>query len=712
MSVFRLLTITLSGCAILGSALVVSTGAVVDQIVVERASNIDKKYPEFSRLGDPDLKQSIEIKYRNGNIIGIIGPKNRQSVKLSGISPIAIDAFISAEDKNFWKEPGIAPAAIFRSAIRDAFHPGHRPTGASTIPQQVVKNIVMHNPTMTIKRKIDEAILALRAVSKYGKKPLLQLYLNEIYLGHGAYGIAAAAKTYFNVKPDQLTVAEAAMLGGLPKAPTSYDPIAHPNAARERRAYVIAQMLKDGYINSSQAQKALASPVIPTTNNTSAVDPSATTQVSSSAQGWALEAVVTQWNALGINPPTGYPIQIRTTISEHLQDLAQHALQAGLTRWSMHLGWKGSIGRGGFTQVARPDNIPFWLHRVRITSIGSGKIHGTTKDGASIILNEPDRLRKNSQWPRIGDMILAGPYMPGQKWQIGQSTRLNGSIVVINPKNAHVLAISGGNIYSPGGFNRAIDAVRQPGSSFKPFIYLTAAMLGYKSDTPMLDEPIALSQGPGLPLWKPGDDGLPPMGVVTFRKALSLSLNDAAVRLLYEVGRKNVSQVASALDIYHDVKTYTAALGGQGVTNIRLTGAYACLANEGYWAAPTTIKIITQNKNHLWAAQVPVQIIPQKAIDTVDKAMTGTIAYGTAHAIADLAQKYPGLGGKTGTSQNYRDAWFEGIWPGHFAIGVQIGYDQPKSMGHDAYGADVALPVFKDFVTSAFQEENQKNNHK
>lgn len=682
-------------------AAVFAGGAAIDRIIVERSVNIEARYPSFSRLADPDLKQSVTFEYRDGSTMGVIGARDRQSVNLSQVSPLAIDAFIAAEDKNFWTEPGIGPASIVRSAVRDIMHPGKRPTGASTIPQQVVKNLVMHNPPMTMSRKIDEAILALRAVSKYGRPYLLQLYLNEIYLGQGAYGIAAASETYFHVPPGQLTLPEAAMLGGLPKAPTNYNPVIHPEAALKRRAYVIKEMLKDGYINSEQAKAALASPLLPASGITQQQS-SRTTAISSNAQGWAINSAEVQWNNLQFHSPTGKPIIVKTTISKRLQNLAQRALQSGLVRWSMHLGWKGPLGVGHISNFARPADIPSWLHRVRIIRIKNHEIVGQKKSGQVVHFAPPDHLRAHVSAPVVGDIILAGAYMPGQPWRIGQDTKLNGSIVVINPGNSHVEAISGGNIYVPGGYNRAIDAVRQPGSAFKPFIYLTAAMLGYKVDTPVLDEPIELSQGPGLPLWKPADDGLPPMGLVSFRKALSLSLNDAAIRLLYQIGRETVSKVASALNIYPSITTYTAALGGQGVTNLRLTGAYVCLANQGFWAPPTIISDIIQKQNSLWHAQKQVQIVPTQAVDTVDQAMMGTIKYGTAHAIADLSKKYPGLAGKTGTSQHYRDAWFEGIWPGHFAVGVAVGYDDPKSMGKDAYGAQVALPIFRNFIEAAF----------
>lgn len=712
MRLIRLISIMVFGSMTVIAAVIITALCVADRYVVERSSQLETLYPDYEKLANPNLNQTTTYLFSDGTVAGATYIDNRKSVPLSAVAPITINAFLAAEDKGFWTEPGIDIYAISRSAVNDLRHMGSRPAGASTIAQQVVKNVVMHNPPMTMTRKIDEAILALRAVNQFGRQDLLQLYLNEIYLGEGAYGIRTASEKYFGASPDNLTLAQAAMLAGLPKSPVNYDPILHPSAAMARRQYVLQRMLDDGFINEKQLEEAENTPLPTKTSNTQVAG------ISETGDGWAMEAATATMSQLGLKQAHNAPMVVQTTINATYQNIAQIALQVGILSWEQsHGGWTGPIDA-----VSTPDELatitlpqgtyPSWMQPYMITHA-----HYTSKGLCLDVLSQYStssefcvnvRLARNISIPKSGDVIMAGQPFANRPWMLGQPVKLNGSIVVIDPTNDSILALVGGYAYSPSQFNRALYASRQPGSSFKPFIYLAAAEMGDTPDSPVLDAPIALSQGNELPLWTPEDDGDNPLGVVTLEKALALSLNDAAVRMLYQIGLENMSELASTLGIYPSVTTYTAALGAQGTQPVSLTGAYAALANHGVWTKPYIISAIHQGNDIIWQPEQQTQIIPAKAADTIATALTGTVEYGTAASMASLAKEYPGLAGKTGTSQDFHDAWFEGFWPGHVVIGVHVGYDMPKPIGKDAFGADVALPIFRDFLTTAFPAPTTK----
>lgn len=712
MRLFRLISILLFGFILIAFLSGITLLCVADRYVVNRSAQLLSLYPDYARLANPNLNQTTTYLFSDGSVVGETYIDNRKSVPLSVVSPIAVDAFIAAEDKGFWTEPGIDIYAIIRSAINDAQHLGGRPAGASTIAQQVVKNIVMHNPPMNMSRKIDEAILALRAVNQFGHQDLLQLYLNEIYLGEGSYGIRTASERYFGVGPNNLNLAQSAMLAGLPKSPVNYDPILHPQAAFLRRQYVLQRMLDDGYINEAQMIEANSAP-LPTVVNRAQI-----AGISEIGDGWAMEAATNMMTKLGLRSAHNAPITVQTTINVEYQNLAQIALQVGILSWEQrHGGWTGPAGKvdsaDELSTITFSQGIyPNWMSAYMVKRAYYGHdglcFNVLDQSGSPYSFCVDVRLARNVVMPVSGDVIMAGRPVANRPWVLGQPVKLNGSIVVINPTNDAILALVGGYDYSPSQFNRALYASRQPGSSFKPFIYLAAAEMGDTPDSPVLDAPIALSQGGSLPLWTPEDDGDRPLGVVTLEKALALSLNDAAVRMLYQIGLEKMSSLANLLGIYPSVTTYTAALGAQGTQPVSLSGAYAALANHGMWTNPYIISSIKQGDDIVWQPEQQTQVIPVKAADAIATSLAGTVLYGTASSMSGLEKLYPGLAGKTGTSQNFHDAWFEGFWPGHVVIGVHVGYDMPKPIGNDAFGADVALPIFRDFLMMAFPAPKSK----
>ena len=688
----RLFTIIICGTSLLAVAVSFAGLSAADRIVVQRAAEVDKAYPAINTLSLASLKQTSVLEDAAQHQVGAVFTQNRTIVSLSAIPNEVQDAFVAAEDAGFWSEPGISPAGILRSAVRDVIYRG-RPAGASTIPQQVVKNMVMGDPPMTMARKLDEALLALHAVDRYGRAALLEIYLNEIYLGAGSYGVAAAAQRYFGEPLSGLDVAEAALLAGMPKSPTEYNPFEHPNAAKTRRAYVLTQMRRDGMITTQQERLAANEPLLGQTAAQQSGPDDSGTILDTGSFGWAQDAAKAEFAALPISH-NGDTVHL--TVSATMQKLAERALQWGILRWSLsHKGWRGAIGNS--PTAPRPAGTPDWLVRCEIIKVAPGSLLVLPiKDPATPVDVSLAGvvMAPGSHRPAPGDVILAGRPWPGAPWQVGDIPSVEGSIVVIDPDTGGILAMAGGFSYTPGGFDRASQSERQPGSAFKPFIYLAGAEDGLTQNSLILDAPIALSQGPDMPLWRPGDDGAQPMGLVSFSKALALSLNDAAVRMLYQTGLDQVDGVSRAFGLYPQLTTYAAALGAQDITNLQLTGAYAGLANDGVFAPPHLIASVESNGRIIWQPPAGIQIAPASAVKTVQAALEETVKDGTAASLNRLAAIYPGLGGKTGTAQQYTNDVFVGIVPHKIAVGIFIGYDTPKSLGDKAYGAEVAVPIF------------------
>ncbi len=730
----RLLTIISSGLGVVGFSILFAGVSVGDRILLDRATVIDHLYPKILTLSASSMGQSDIFKDDADTTIGSYYTQNRRVVPLSSIPEQMQDAFISAEDAGLYSEPGISFSGIFRSFIRDLHHSG-RPAGASTIPQQVVKNMVMDDPVMTLQAKLDEVILAIQAVQLYGPKTLLWFYLNDIYLGHGSYGVDVAAQNYYHKSLTELDLAQTAMLAGLPKSPVQYDPLLHPKAAIARRSYVLGQMLENGYINKIEYNSALVEPLFPVNsssaaipanpeegvsgairtldqNNESSLDmiSDSTKAISGQAIGWAIDQARRDFLQKDINHNGD---QIELTIDPGLQKLGQAALQWGVLRWSMkHEGWSGALPVASNGNPVVPADVPEWLSPVKVISASPEHLTVMAYEssppqnqtiGLKNITHTVDLsgiiLKKGHHWPKPGDYVLAGTPWPGDPWQVGDTTDINGSLVAVDPKSGRVLSLIGGFNYTPSQFDRAVYGLRQPGSAFKPFIYLAGAELGMKPDTEIIDAPISISQGPGLPWWQPHNDDNQNKGVVTFETALAMSLNDAATRLLYEIGLNDVSNVSKAFGLYDKVDNYTAALGSQVITNFALTGAYAGLANNGFYTPPYLISSIKdRNGKTIYTSAIGSQAAPADAVGTVDISMSGTVDFGTASSLSSLQREFPGIGGKTGTAQDYQNTVFEGYIPGQLALGVFIGYDQPKSLGYEAYAAEVAVPIWRWFV--------------
>jgi penicillin-binding protein 1A len=706
----RMLSIIFGSLTILLFIMLVVISGTIDAIFQQHSlllnqSGIDTRIANLATYQPPS---GTDVKLSDGSELGFImsGGQNRIWTPISDIPPLVKDSFIAAEDDSFWTNKGVDIAANIRSASQDLQRSASkRPAGASTITQQIIKNNVMNGQVSTIGDKINEFILSLRANQLLTKKHILELYLNQIYLGDQAYGVAAAAKAYFNEPLSDLNVAQSATLAGIPKSPTDYNPLLHPDQSLVRRGYVLNRMLADHMIEHNTYDTAMAAPLLPVT----AVDHIRKPDVDQliPGTGW-IKDIISQ-HVFG---STVQGMTTSSTVDKNMEVAAQISLDTGLMHWDSHIhGWHGTLGHIGGTITPdsllafTPSDAPDWSEpAVVVGLLKNGVIEATDANGDSVSIG-PSGYAWLGQAPHlsVGDVILVAKlnntsFQP-MIMQIPENG-LNGSIVVIDGKDGAIKAIAGGFTYHIGNFDRATQARRQAGSTVKPFIYLTAMELGYTPDTPVLDLPIDIAGGPKNDYWEPTDDDNKSMGIMTTRKALIYSRNMAAVRVLWQVGLDKVSKVTAAFGLYDKLDDYSDALGAKVVTPIKMATAYAELINGGYAVSPHIIDLpsttdISATKN--------TSIAPIKAVDDILSILDGVTTEGTASNLDGLAKKIP-IGGKTGTSDDFKDAWFAGYANNRLSIVVQIGYDQPESLGKDGFGATVAAPIFQSFVEDRIEE--------
>jgi penicillin-binding protein 1A len=653
----------------------------------------------------------------DGSVLGRFATENRTVIPLAAIPPTLIQAFVSAEDKTFWTHKGIDPAAIARALITDIRYHGsrRRPIGASTIDQQVVKNLIVGDQT-SLRRKIREALLAVKLDRELGKKKVMETYLNEVYLGSGAYGVAAASSAYFGKAPDRLDLAEMAFIAGMPKGPGNYDPVKHPDAALARRAYVLGRMTADGAVTPDQAAEAAREP-LPTPARPSSGGP---------AEGWFSEAARRESSKLlGTSAVYGGGFTIRTSEDPVLQQEAEQSLRDGLTDYDRRHGWRGPLARlpAGtdliqsrswapyLAAIKLPDGADGWSAAV-VLSAGRDAIIGFA-DGGTITLPLSSLAwarpvtgpgmgavpRRASDILSPGDIVMID--RSGGEPEMRQIPQAEGALVAIEAATGRVLAIAGGFSSTAGAFDRVTQSFRQPGSTFKPFIYLTALEKGYDGTSPLLDSPVSIDLGANSAAWEPASDGDRGMGLITLRKGLEMSRNFASVRLLYDLGLPAVEDTVKKFGLYPALPNFAAALGALDTSDLALTSAYATFANGGHKVDPTLLdEIDGPDGKPVWkrpsepSGGYP-QIADPVAVAHLRSILEGVVRHGTA--ARELAGINLPIAGKTGTTNDNRDAWFVGFTPS-MAVGVHIGFDHPASLGPKEFGALAAAPVFGQFV--------------
>lgn len=706
---------------------------------------LSEELPDTDKLANYEPPVTTRVHAGNGTLIAEFAEERRLFVPIASIPERVRGAFLSAEDKNFYIHPGIDPMGIARALVDNAWNAiqgtGKRPEGASTITQQVAKNFFLSNE-VSYDRKIQEMLLAFKLEGTYSKDKILELYLNEIFLGQNAYGVAAAALVYFNKSLDELTVAEAAYLAALPKAPSNYHPIRQREAALERRNWVIGQMEENGYITVEEAEAAKAEDLIVTFRPLGAQF--------QNAQYFAEEVRRTIIQRYGEESLARGGLQVRSTLNPQMQAMALKAFRDGIQAYDRRHGWRGPVTRielgEGWQQrleaLPRLFDLETWRLAV-VTEVPTGK--------GAVRIAFADNTGGEIPWeylswarPFVNDRSLgpapsksADVLAPGDVvyveaedaheggegrrdiFELRQVPGVNGGMIVLDPHSGRVLALVGGFSFFDSVFNRATQALRQTGSAFKPFVYAAALDNGYTPSSLVLDGPFVYDQGPGLPLWRPQNYSGDFMGLITLRVGLEKSRNLITVRLAHAVGMEKVADFATRAGIVdHMDPMLSFALGAAETTLMRLTGAYSIFVNGGRRVTPTLIDRIQDRYGRTiyrhddrpcdgcvqdgWHGQdepflqrLGVETFDERTSFQVVSILEGVVSRGTATTVRSVGIP---VAGKTGTTNDEKDAWFVGFTP-DLVVGVYVGFDQPRPMGRGETGGHTAAPIFRDFLT-------------
>ena len=705
--------------------------------------------PDYRQLADYEPPVMSRVYAGDGRLIEEYAIEGRVFVPFTAIPKRVVNAFLSAEDKTFYSHPGLDFFGIARAVLTnvEAQFNDRRMVGASTITQQVAKNFLLTNE-YSFDRKIKEAILALRIEQAFDKDHILELYLNEIYLGFGSYGVAAAAMNYFNKSLDELSLSEAAYLAGLPKAPNNYHPIRLPNAAKERRDYVLARMIDDGHISADEAREAKKDRIV--------VRQRQKTEYVDGGEYFAEEVRRRLIDQFGADSLYRGGLAVRTSLDPNLQAIADRVLRNGLIEYDRRHGWRGPLARmpvgAGWSDRLKsftppPGALTNWQVAVvrRLADDSAAIIFSDGRSG-TIPLSE---LRWARAWreeqkrgPSIsraeqvlleGDIIFVeavsengdGEPYPADTYGLRHVPDIGGALVALDPHTGRVLAITGGFSYEISEFNRATQAFRQPGSSFKPFVYLSALDNGYTPSTLVLDAPFVMDQGPGLPKWKPKNYSGEYYGVSTLRTGIEKSQNLMTVRLAQAVGMETVGEYVERFGIADELPNNLAAsIGSQETTLLRLTTAYAMLVNGGKEITPSLIDRVQDRTGKTivrtdvrecatcgddrWMGLEPPEL-PDPREQLTDPAsafqmvsiLQGAVERGTGRRVRAVGKP---LAGKTGTSNDSLDTWFLGFSP-DLVVGVFVGFDEPRTLGFNETGSTVAAPIFRDFMIDALASE-------
>src|SRR3954463_14571761 len=721
-----------------------------------------RELPDYSQLQDYEPPVMTRVHAADGALLGEYSKERRLYLPIQAMPKLVTNAFLAAEDKNFYEHGGIDFTGMARAAVVYAqnFGSNRRPQGASTITQQVAKNFLLTNE-VSFARKIKEALLAMRIEKAYSKDRILELYLNEIYLGLGAYGIAAASLVYFDKSVNELTVAEAAYLAALPKAPGTLHPVRNRDRSTERRNYVIDRLLENGWIKQADAEKARKEPLVVATRGNGAH--------TFAGEYFAEEVRRDIFERYGEKKLYEGGLSVRTTLDPKLQVMARKAVAAGLVNFDEAQGWRGAMSKLDISgdwgvklaEIKSLSDISPWRMAVVLeTSEQSARIGfqpGRELGGAiskdrqtGLITLDGVRWAKPvaaaagrgrpatasvSQILSPGDVIYADPLFDKEgkviegQYRLRQLPEVSGAMVAMDPWTGRVLAMVGGFSFDQSQFNRATQAYRQPGSSFKPLVYSAAMDNGYTPSTVVVDAPIEIDQGQGAGVWRPENYSSGKyQGPVTLRNALRQSLNTVTVRLAQDIGMPLIGEYARRFGVYDELPNYLSyALGAGETTAMRMVTAYSMLANGGRRVKPTLIDRIQDRYGHTifkhdqrecrgcdapggWKNQNEPQLVDRReqVLDSmtayqITELMEGVVQAGTATVVKQVGKP---IAGKTGTTNEAKDAWFVGFSP-DVAVAIYMGYDKPRPLGkgNAATGGHLAAPIARDFLQLALADK-------
>jgi penicillin-binding protein 1A len=743
-------------------AIVALAGTLVVALYIAR---IAKDLPDYSALVRYAPPITTRVQAGDGSLLAEFAKEHRLFVPIDEIPEAVQHAFVAAEDANFYKHGGIDFQGILRAAIANIGNVinHRRPEGGSTITQQVAKNFLLSSD-QKLERKVKEALIARRIEKHFTKQQILELYLNQIYLGLGSYGVASAALQYFGKSLDELTIAESAYLAALPKAPNNYHPILERDRAIERRNYVLDRMAANGYITKQERDAGEKEDLV--------VFPRKMGTTFQEADYFVEEIRRDLYDRFGEKQLYEGGLSAHTTLDTDLQRVAQHVLREGLEDFDQTQGYRGPFAQVALDKGTWQDTLKAVIGIADIDEWTLAVVLNATEDRAEIGLangerghipltdlswvrlidksgNKGPQPRRASDALKRGDVVYVAPMLregenrqttqdkraqPAQidHWSLRQVPGVNGALVAMDPHTGRVLALAGGFSYAMSEFDRSMQAQRQPGSAFKPFVYAAALDFdGGKRFTPsslVLDMPFVMDQGAGLGFWKPENYDEDFIGPSTLRRGLEKSRNVMTVRLAQEIGMEMVLDYAHRFGIINslpDFKPLSMALGAMDTTLMRMTAAYSMLVNGGKKITPILIDRVQDRLGHTIyrhdsrtcgscaadafdrAAGEPVlpdlreQVLDPRTAFQVVNMLTGVVQRGTGSLVAAVGKP---LGGKTGTTNESRDAWFIGFSP-DLAVGVFVGYDTPTPMGRLATGGLVAAPMFRDFMMAAIGDK-------
>ncbi len=696
---------------------------LISIIIISILWNFSNNIPDYKFLKNYKPPVSSKVYSGDGDLVADFSKEKRIFVPINAVPKNVINAFLSAEDKNFFKHPGIDAKGVVRATINNIKNilTSKRLEGASTITQQVAKNFLLTNE-VSLNRKIKEAILAFRIERALTKNRILELYLNQIYLGSGAYGVAAASLEYFDKSIKELDYSEAALLAALPKAPSKYNPYRNEELAKFRRDLVLKNLLDNNFIDQNQFNDFKKQKInLKKTKKVFLED----------AQYYIEDVRKNIIEKLSYDKVYKQGFNINTPIDLELQSIATNSLRDGLIAYDQRKGWRGALANKklknwplNLEKFDLEESIGWELAIIKEVRQFSALIETKKNKNGYINYKEISWTKKEfNELLKVGDIVYVKKIIDN-KYSLKQVPEINGGIVVMDPFTGRVLAISGGFSFKNSEFNRASQALRQPGSAFKPFVYALALENQYTPTSMILDAPLVLDQGSDLKMWKPENYGKKFYGPSTLRVGLEKSRNLMTVRIAQNLGIDKIAKFSRELGIYDNPEELLSiSLGSTETTLLKLTSAYSSFVNGGELIKPILIDRIQDSEGNTIINNEKRSCVncdqisylsddypkiknnykkifsPQTAYQ-ITSILEGVIQRGTGKKLKKLKLN---LAGKTGTTNENTDTWFIGF-TSNLVIGVYVGMDNPAPLGKFETGSKTALPVFENFVKKAIKK--------
>lgn len=660
------------------------------------------RVPVVKTLEDYQPAIITKIFDRNGVPFADYSIQKRIVVAKNDMAPALVQAIVATEDGDFYHHGGFNPKAIARAGLKDLIA-RRKVEGASTLTQQLAKQVFL-NPEKSWSRKINEMFLAVDIEKNFTKDQIFELYANQVYLGHGAYGVEAASRLYFGKHAKDLTVPEAALIAGMIRRPMAYSPMLAPDIALRRRNHVLRRMLDEKYLDRQQYEQALHTPIVLGTFKDEA--PKIGAYFSEEIRQY-----IEKSEKFGVENLYQRGLKVYSTLDLGMQAAAETALQRGLRRWDRRRGFRkptrNLVAEGVDPETYRDpswSSDPYVIDKLYTAVVLNVDRNGVTARVNRDTMNIPPSVFAWTQQTTMQGLLKRGDIVylrldedsktKAQTWRLDQLPQVQGAAVILDVKTGEVRALVGGYDFQMSKFNRAIQSRRQTGSSFKPIVYGAAFEKGLTPADTIFDEPIAIPMGSQI--YAPKNYYGKYAGIVTIQRALELSINVPAVKTWMMVGPKRVIDFARRLGITADIPPYpSSSLGAAGVSPMEMTAAYNVFANQGVYVKPQLIRKIVDQTDRVLEEKVPdlTEAMQAQVAYEVAYMMRGTVLRGTAYEAHTLP---PPIAGKTGTTNGYTDSWFIGFAP-EFCVGVWVGYDDPsRSLGSGATGAEVALPIWID----------------